>query len=267
MWRCCGWAALRGLGNGQGAERTSPTVPQVQVCTLVVTAGEGLITPLRSSSLVGNPSGERSSILLGHPGRGRNPQVSQAGNAGKPDNEDEYRHRPGACATALGRSRAKLSFQFDGTLSSFRSGTASAPSRICHTAPGRGGHEPPCPPDWRLAMSLEMCPRPPGREGRAPGWGRPLRVALAALSITAAVAALIAALLLLLSDCAGGPDGSDPASLRSVSQAVEERSISTMRAVRPSSTPEVRTRPAQRRTSPHARARCASCRAFQRQLS
>ena len=141
MWRCCGWAALRGLGNGRCAERTSPTVPQVQVCTLVVTAGEGLVTPLRSSSLVGNPSGERSSILLGSPGRGRNPQVSQAGNAGKPDNEDEYRHRLGACATALGRSRAKLSFQFEGTLSNCRSGTDSPPSRICHTAPGRGGHE------------------------------------------------------------------------------------------------------------------------------
>ena len=68
-------------------------------------------------------------------------------------------------------------------------------------------------------MSLEMRPRPPGREGRAPGRGRPLRVALSALSITAALAALITALVLLLSDCAGGPDDSDPASLRSVSQA------------------------------------------------
>ena len=68
-------------------------------------------------------------------------------------------------------------------------------------------------------MSLEMRPRPPGREGRAPGWGRPLRVALGALSMTTALAALIAALVLLLSDCAGGPDDSDPASLCSVSQA------------------------------------------------
>ena len=68
-------------------------------------------------------------------------------------------------------------------------------------------------------MSLEMLPRPPGREGRAPGRGRPLRVALSALSITAALAALITALVLILSDCAGDPEGSDPASPPSVSQA------------------------------------------------
>ncbi len=48
---------------------------------------------------------------------------------------------------------------------------------------------------------------------------------------------------------------------------VEERSTSTMRAVRPSNSPALRTRPVQRRTSPHARARCASCKAFQRQPS
>lgn len=68
-------------------------------------------------------------------------------------------------------------------------------------------------------MSLQMLPRPPGDEGRAPGRGRPLRVALAALAITGALAALVAALVLLLSDCAGSPDDSGPAALRSVSQA------------------------------------------------
>ncbi len=44
-------------------------------------------------------------------------------------------------------------------------------------------------------------------------------VALAALSLTAALAALVAALVLLVADCAGGPEGSDPASLPSISRA------------------------------------------------
>ena len=54
-------------------------------------------------------------------------------------------------------------------------------------------------------MSLQLRPRPPRREGRAPGLRRLLKVALVALSITAALAALVAALVLLVSDCAGGP--------------------------------------------------------------
>ena len=68
-------------------------------------------------------------------------------------------------------------------------------------------------------MSFEMRPRPPRREGRGPGPGRLLRVALAALSITAALAALIAAVALLVSDCAGRPDGNDAVSVVPISQA------------------------------------------------
>ena len=111
--------------------------------------------------------------------------------------------------------------------------------------------------DRVLTMSLQMLPRPPGCEGRVPGRGHPLQVALAAL---------VAALVLLVADCAGGPEGSDPASLPD-QPGVEERSTSTKRAVSPSNSPALRTRPVQRRTSPQARARCASCNAFQRQPS
>ena len=68
-------------------------------------------------------------------------------------------------------------------------------------------------------MSLQLLPRPPRRDGRPLGTGHLLRVALAALSITAALAALVAALVLLVSDCTGDPDGDDAASVVPVSQA------------------------------------------------
>ena len=45
-------------------------------------------TPLRGSSFVGDPLGEQGSIPLGLPSRRKNPQVSQAGNAGKARNRE-----------------------------------------------------------------------------------------------------------------------------------------------------------------------------------
>ena len=117
----------------------------------VAAIGRAGLNPLGESN-AGGPFGEQGSILCGRSRvRGGTLQVSRAGNAGKPDNEDEYRHRIPARAMTFERSRAKSSFQFHGTLSRCRSGTATPPSRICHAALARGGCEPPAPPDWRLA--------------------------------------------------------------------------------------------------------------------
>ena len=68
-------------------------------------------------------------------------------------------------------------------------------------------------------MSLQLLPRPPRRDGPAPGLGRLLRLTLAGLSITAGLAALVAALVLLVGDCAGGADDVEAASVVPVNPA------------------------------------------------
>ncbi len=206
-------------------------------------------------------------IRQGPPGQGKNPQVSQAGNAGKPDNEDEYRHRVRARATASGRLQANSSFQFHGTLSRCRSGTAAPPSHVCHAALVRGGYEPPTPPDWRLPyVDAAASPATPSRWPSL-GTGPP-----PAGGASGPVHHRGAGRARRRPDPAGGGLRRRPGwwrgGVRDPGQpGVEERSISARRAVRPSSSPALSTLPDHCRASPHARARRASRRAFQRQLS
>lgn len=116
-------------------------------------------------------------------------------------------------------------------------------------------------------MSMRLLPRPPRCEGRAPGPGRLLRVALAGLAITGGAGRS--------RRCPGParvglhrwPGQRRPGARGPGQPGVEERSISTMKAVRPSSSAALSTRPARYRASPHARARRASRRASQRQPS
>ena len=66
---------------------------------------------------------------FGRSGSGNRPQVSQAGNAGKPEIEDEYRHIAAPPATGFGPSRPKCSLWFNRNATTLRLRGCLAPLR------------------------------------------------------------------------------------------------------------------------------------------
>lgn len=257
----CLLSVSRSRWSGNWAVRGTQ-LPQGLQMPLDRAAGEGLLTPLRSVFLVGDPLRDAWSIPLDPPGRGGDPQVSQVGNAGKPDNEVEYRHRVRARANDLGGFRAKSSFQFQGTLSRSRSG---ALPRLPASAVQHSREVATNLPLRQTGAHLRRFNRALGHPDTRPRpeTGPLLRGVPAALSTAGACCPHRCPDPGCVRLSWRGRRG-----VRSPGQPdVEECSISITRAVKPSNSPALSTLPAQYRASPHARARCASRRAFQRQPS
>ena len=247
----CGWAGLRGLGKRAKRGTHFPHGPPGAAGTLDAGCwAKDFNTPLSGSSFVGNPLGETCSSRWVLRAKGRTPRFLRRETLEKPEIEDEYHRIARLDGRGFGPFRPKCLIHFDGTLSAGYE-TLLSPSlsvggrhwpdaaRSQHTG---CGHMPnsqrprllkpddPGPPRRPSSRREDRAlwsaggagrPAPPGRAKRAVG------TALAALGIAAGLAALVAALVLLVGDCASRSNGNDPAQgqewLRDAEQALFTR--------------------------------------------